>query len=75
MFTQDLLNTCYVNPDTGNRIGVLEKIARIGNFNYIDKIDTPLIDYIRDEYNFEITPNFNEYVYYMNYKPIKKNEN
>lgn len=73
-FTQDILNTCYVNPETGNRIGVLEKIARIGNFNYIDKIDTQLIDYLRDEYNFEITPNFNEYVYYMNNKPVKKNE-
>ena len=68
-FTQDVLNTCHTSLDTGNRIGVLEKIARIGNFNDLDKIESPLIDYVHEEYNFEVTPNFDEYLYYMYYKP------
>lgn len=68
-FTQDVLNTCHTSLETGNRIGVLEKIARIGNFNDLDKIESPLIDYIHEEYNFEVTPNFDEFLYYMYYKP------
>lgn len=69
MFTQDVLNTCHTSLETGNRIGVLEKIARIGNFNYIDKLETPLIDYYKNEYNYEVTPNLDDFLYYMYYKP------
>jgi hypothetical protein len=69
MFTQDVLNTCHTSLETGNRIGVLEKIARIGNFNYIDKLETPLIDYYKNEYNYEVTPNLEDFLYYMYYKP------
>ena len=63
------MNTCHTSLETGNRIGVLEKIARIGNFNDLDKIESPLVDYIHEEYNFEVTPNFDEFLYYMYYKP------
>ena len=66
---ETFLNSCQESLSTGNRIGQLEKIARIGNFNNIDSIENPLMEYYKDEFGFEITPNLMEYLNYLYYKP------
>lgn len=72
MFTQKFMNTCHNSLNTGNRISGLEKIARVGYFNDVDRIEYPLLDYLKDEFNFEITPNFVEYLHYMYNMPDAK---
>ena len=72
---EDFLNTCQDSLSTGNRIGQLEKIARVGNFNNIDLIENPLLDYYKEQFSFEITPNLMEYLTYLYYIPEMRNDN
>ena len=65
MFCQDMLNTSQYSLSTGNRISTLEKIARINDFNDINRIEIPYLEFNREQFNFEITPNFSEYLYFM----------
>ena len=48
-FLVTFLNTAWCPLDKDCRIGLLEKIARIGDFNDIDKIEYPAISYWSDD--------------------------
>ena len=72
---EDFMNTCQESLSTGNRIGQLEKIARVGNFNNIDLIEKPLLDFYKEQYGFEVTPNLMEYLTYLYYMPEAQNDN
>lgn len=65
MYCQDMMNSCEYSLDTGNRISILEKIARINDFNDLDKVETPYLENERLQFNYEVTPNLQEYLYYM----------
>lgn len=47
---QLFLNTMYVSLDKNKNISVLEKIARIGNFNDIDQIENHMLMHYEKEY-------------------------
>lgn len=48
------LNTMYLSLDTNRNISALEKIARIGNFNDISKIENQLLSHYSNEFGNEI---------------------
>lgn len=73
MFTELFLNTSQESLNNGNAISTLEKIARINNFNDIDRIENPLIQYYKKQFNIEIKPNFNDLVTFLaNREDIKQ---
>lgn len=49
-FFQRFANTMYLSLDKNRNISALEKIARIGNFNDIDKIETKLLMHYENQY-------------------------
>lgn len=65
-FTEDFLNTSQESLSTGNAISTLEKIARINNFNDPFRTETPLLSEYVKQFNIEVNPNLNEYVYFLN---------
>ena len=64
-FTEDFLNTSQESLSTGNAISTLEKIARINNFNDPFRTETPLLSEYVKQFNIEVNPNLNEYVYFL----------
>lgn len=48
------LNSMYKSLSNKNNISVLEKIARIGDFNDIDKIETPYLGLYKNQYGTEL---------------------
>lgn len=64
-FTEDFLNTSQESLSTGNAISMLEKIARINNFNDPFRTETPLLSEYVKQFNIEVNPNLNEYVYFL----------
>ena len=64
-FTEDFLNTSQESLSTGNAISKLEKIARINNFNDPFRTETPLLSEYVKQFNIEVNPNLNEYVYFL----------
>ena len=49
-FFQLFANTMYLSLDKNRNISALEKIARIGNFNDIDKIESKLLMHYENQY-------------------------
>lgn len=64
-FTEDFLNTSQESLSTGNAISTLEKVARINNFNDPFRTETPLLSEYVKQFNIEVNPNLNEYVYFL----------
>lgn len=64
-FTEDFLNTSQESLSTGNAVSTLEKIARINNFNDPFRTETPLLSEYVKQFNIEVNPNLNEYVYFL----------
>lgn len=54
-FLEQFLNTAWCPLDKDCRVGLLEKIARIGDFNDIDKIEYPAIQYWAQDRGNELT--------------------
>lgn len=73
LFTELFLNTSQKSLNNGNAISTLEKIARINNFNDIDRIENPLLQYYKSQFNFEISPNLNSLLEFLNNKNDIKN--
>ena len=73
LFTELFLNTSQESLNNGNAISTLEKIARINNFNDIDHIENPLLQYYKSQFNFEISPNLNSLLEFLNNKNDIKN--
>lgn len=67
-FSQDFLNTSQTSLSTGNYISTLEKIARINNFMDPFRVEPPLLNEYVKEFNIEVNPNLNEYIYYLNHQ-------
>lgn len=67
-FSQDFLNTSQTSLSTGNYISTLEKIARINNFMDPFRVEAPLLNEYVKEFNIEVNPNLNEYIYYLNHQ-------
>ena len=64
---ETFLNTSQESLSTGNAVSTLEKIARINNFNDPQRIETPLLTEYYKQFNIEVNPNLNEYMYYLNH--------
>ena len=67
-FVQDFLNTSQKSLSTGNAISTLEKTARINNFNDVFRIEQPLLNYYQKQYNIEINPALENYVFYLKHR-------
>lgn len=70
-FVQDFLNTSQKSLSTGNAISTLEKTARINNFNDVFRIEQPLLNYYQKQYNIEINPALENYVYYLKHRETR----
>lgn len=55
--TEDFFNTVYTSLTNGKHISILEKFARINNFNDIKAMEAPLIDLYRKQYGIQVQPN------------------
>lgn len=69
-FVQTFLNTCFTSVDNGKHISVLEKIARINNFNDVQKIEKKYIDEFRKTYNIEVNPNLVDLKEFLEHKTV-----
>lgn len=67
-FSENFLNTSQTSLSTGNYISTLEKIARINNFMDPFMVEPPLLNEYVKEFNIEVNPNLNEYIYYLNHQ-------
>ena len=67
-YVQDFLNTSQFSLNNGHYISTLEKIARINNFNDPIRIETPLLSEYTKQYNIEVNPVLDKYVYYLNHQ-------
>ena len=74
MFCQDMLNSCHYDLDDSERISILEKIAKINDFNDVNRLESPLLNSFKEQFNFEITPDFDKYLYFMNNRPSEGSE-
>lgn len=70
-FVQDFLNTSQKSLTTGNAISTLEKTARINNFNDVFRVEQPLLNYYQKQYNIEINPALENYVYYLKHRETR----
>lgn len=74
-FVETFLNTCLSGADENNRrISILEKIARINNFNDITKIEKKFLDIYKNTYNIEVDPNLSDLKYYLEHKLVTVTE-
>lgn len=67
-YVETFLNTSQESLSTGNRISTLEKIARINNFMDPFMTEPPYLSEYSKEFNIEVNPNLNEYIYYLNHQ-------
>lgn len=67
-YVQDFLNTSQFSLNNGHYISTLEKIARINNFNDPIRIESPLLSEYTKQYNIEVNPVLDKYVYYLNHQ-------
>lgn len=66
--TQDFMNTMYTSLSNGKHIGILEKVARINNFNNVETIENPIVDEFKSNYNITIDPNLEVYKKFLESK-------
>lgn len=72
-WTEIFLNTMYKSLSNGKNIGILEKVARIGHFNDIDKVEAPLLEHYSKEFAIEINPAFDEMQKFLIQKRVSVN--
>lgn len=72
-FVELFLNTCFTSLDSTKRISILEKIARINNFNDVQAIERKLINQFKVTHNIEVDPSLYDLKTYLERKtvPIK----
>ena len=68
--TEDFFNTVYTSLTNGKHISILEKFARINNFNDIKAMEAPLIDLYRKQYGINVQPNNDDLNFYLRNKQI-----
>ena len=72
--TEDFFNTVYTSMSNGKHIGLLEKIARINNFNDIKAMEAPLIEFYRKQYGINVQPNNDDLNFYLRNKQLPNEE-
>ena len=70
-FVEDFLNTAYTSLSSGFNISVLEKIARINNFNDVQRIEKTLLHQYKEQYGIEIDPNMDDLEYFLDHKSVE----
>lgn len=71
--TQDFMNTMYTSLSHDNTyISVLEKIARINNFNNIKSLETSLLNEYKKQYNIIFDPSLDTYKEFLEHKLVEK---
>ena len=56
-FTEKFLNTMYMSMSKKASIGILEKVARIADFNYINDVEAKLLNHYKEHFGIELDPN------------------
>ena len=72
--TEDFFNTVYTSMSNGKHISLLEKIARINNFNDIKAMEAPLIEFYRKQYGINVQPNNDDLNFYLRNKQLPNEE-
>lgn len=72
--TQDFMNTLYTSMSNDKQISILEKIARINNFNDVKTIETKLLENYKNEYNISVDPNLDVYKSFLEAKKVNITE-
>lgn len=73
-FTELFLNSMYKSMSNNKNIGILEKVARIGDFNFVDRIEKPLIKHYKEEFGIEVEPNLDEISKFLMQKRIARSD-
>ncbi len=59
-FTEKFLNTMYMSMSKKASIGILEKVARIADFNYINDVEAKLLNHYKEHFGIELDPNVDD---------------
>lgn len=71
--TQDFMNTMYTSlSHDSTYISILEKIARVNNFNNIKALETSLLNEYKKQYNIIFDPNLDTYKEFLEHKLVEK---
>ena len=74
-FTEKFLNTMYMSMSKKASIGILEKVARIADFNYINDVEAKLLNHYKEHFGIELDPNVDDLRHFLLQKKIAlKNE-
>lgn len=74
-FTEKFLNTMYTGMNKKTSIGILEKVARIADFNYINDVEAKLLNHYKEHFGIELDPNVDDLRHFLLQKKIAlKNE-
>lgn len=74
-FTEKYLNTMYMSMSKKASIGILEKVARIADFNYINDVEAKLLNHYKEHFGIELDPNVDDLRHFLLQKKIAlKNE-
>ena len=69
-FTEKFLNTMYMSMSKKASIGILEKVARIADFNYINDVETKLLNHYKEHFGIELDPNVDDLRHFLLQKKI-----
>lgn len=69
-FTEKFLNTMYMSMSKKASIGILEKVARIADFNYINDVEAKLLNHYKEHFGIELDPNIDDLRHFLLQKKI-----
>ena len=69
-FTEKFLNTMYMNLNKKASIGILEKVARIADFNYINDVEAKLLNHYKEHFGIELDPNIDDMRHFLLQKKV-----
>lgn len=69
-FTEKFLNTMYMSMSKKASIGILEKVARIADFNYINDVEAKLLNHYKEHFGIELDPNVDDLRHFVLQKKI-----
>ena len=69
-FTEKFLNTMYMSMSKKASIGILEKVARIADFNYINDVEAKLLNHYKEHFGIELDPNVDDLRHFLLQKKI-----
>lgn len=74
-FTEKFLNTMYMSMSKKASIGILEKVARIADFNYINDVEAKLLNHYKEHFGIELDPNVDDMRHFLLQKKIALTNN